>query len=372
MKESAAGLPVGVLLSLLVALPVIGCDSLEPIAPPAAAVTEDDPLVALLVERGFRRGDIEDAGDHFVVERDMIIMKDAITSSRDREPPVPVRPEEGGLIPEQWRTDDIVAIDYAERVVVDLSHLDANSTAWASAARQAMQDWNGTPGWLRFVEGSPGDIRIEANDLGYQGPLGIAVFPIDAPVTGKPGHLIQVNSNGSFSASLRRLTVAHELGHTVGLRHTDWQSRGEDQSPEHTRVGASLIPGTPETDAASVMNGSPPPSGGWEGFSYYDLIAIERLYPPPNVSGPGFISSAGSYTWRVHAASGAPETVWTRKNVSGYTEPYVVGHGPTLTISVSAGSSFTLYAESIIGLAGQTTADLQYVNNGIPGGCTFC
>ena len=98
------------------------------------------------------------------------------------------------------------------------------------------------------------------------------------PSGGQPGTTIEINSpvTGCFDASQKKFVIAHELGHTIGFRHTNWAALGEPRDP----AGANLIPGTPTTDNASIMNGN---TGGssWNGFSNYDKLAAFRLYPPP-------------------------------------------------------------------------------------------
>lgn len=100
---------------------------------------------------------------------------------------------------------------------------------------------------------------------------------------GLPGHWVRINqgANNSNDAQIIEGLMTHEIGHAIGLRHTDWNTRqscgetGETSGSE----GAVYIPGTAgaSNDNNSIMNACFPSHVQGE-LSYYDRIALEYLY----------------------------------------------------------------------------------------------
>lgn len=112
---------------------------------------------------------------------------------------------------------------WAQSVTVDLTSLNSTEQGWV---RAAMSDWNSVAGTvLHFSEASPGDITVTTySDISTRAATGS--LPSSSTT---PGSSIQINvdfSNYGNSGIMER-NMAHELGHTVGFRHTNWASLNE-------------------------------------------------------------------------------------------------------------------------------------------------
>ncbi|HET7234400.1 MAG TPA: M57 family metalloprotease [Longimicrobium sp.] len=235
---------------------------------PAAARDGQDPLVEQLVEMGFRRDQIRDAGDHFVVEGDIRFDKKALAAA----PSPMARP--GGP-----RGQRVVSTFGGTRrtIRVNLAAVQAENASWATATRSALTNWSSINGVdITLVEGTPADITVSfANNADFTWPCTVAQG--SWPISGNPGTIVRINRlyAGSYAAAQQVWIMSHEFGHNLGLAHTN--------SSDGTHIS-----GTPTSDAGSVMNSGgsscPPAAPNWSAFSAGDQAAVFALYPMPGPS----------------------------------------------------------------------------------------
>ena len=298
--------------TLIVALGLTGCAGSDK----TLGVNERDPQVAQLVALGFRPDMIEDRGDYFLIEGDVRVSKDAIprlTASRLPSTLDVLRAAESTPVWKpylQWGTDVLVGQTQVQTILVDVSGL-ASQPAWQTAARDALVQWNAVNcSGVHLAEGTPADIVFSTTTSFPTTVAAIGSWPADAPAgSQKPGPTIQVNTpytGTPNNASTKLRNMVHEIGHTIGFRHTNWQARGEQQTPP----GANQISGTPQTDAASVMNGGTA-TEAWGGFSGYDRSATSTLYyslancvPAVSISGPQTVTLHQSAQYFSNASGG--------------------------------------------------------------------
>ena len=271
---------------------------LQPTPPPAG------PAVEGLLAMGFARGDIVDAGDRYVVEGDIVFRKaDLEGGARFQSLPAP------GARGQYTVVNAITKTKMAQGITVNLSSI-SSSTGWRDAARAAMQAWNATYGnMVYFTEVTSGaDVNIT---FGIPSPTSSsAVVETTFPVNGAPVSPMTINqtfaTGGYYNATQMKLILVHELGHLIGLRHTNWRSGGD-------AVGADTVwvPGTPTGgEAASVMTkGNAGQS--YNGFTSNDLKAASFLYP----------STAPVFTSATYDAGSHPLVSWS---TSPYASSYRV------------------------------------------------
>ena len=265
--------------ALVLALVALGaCD-----APPTAtrtAADQPEDVRAMVEHMGFRGDMVQDFGSYVLVEGDIRITKDELRASQK----LSGNPRGPRF---QYRTTNLVGSPKVHQIVVDVSGL-ASVPAWQTAARDALTQWSGISGsYVKMVEGSPADITISTTCTSSN----VAAFA-SFPSGGNPGATVYVNTCFGYTvnSSQQLRNMVHELGHTLGFRHSNYTQMGETAGTE----GAVLVTGTPTSgnDANSVMNGGTA-LNSWIGFSTYDQTAVRALYWLPTVSSLSVTDSGG-------------------------------------------------------------------------------
>ncbi|GAA3916611.1 hypothetical protein GO495_19660 [Chitinophaga oryziterrae] len=235
--------------------------------------TPGDPVLKRILKEGYTQKEIVELKDRYIVQGDIIFFKG-------------VKDYQEGPTTEQARSPYLIAPAYRNISIylnagsfssINLSTILDNVIAAYNAVGSGIQ-------MTRTYTASAADITVVQNSGIGTSVCGQSGFPY---ATGKAFNTVYISENTLLTYSITStsqltLLVAHELGHCLGLRHTNWQPQGES--------AAIPIPSTPSSDGASVMNGSTC-GNTWSGFSAYDQIALKSLYPVTlggsNVLNPG-------------------------------------------------------------------------------------
>jgi len=224
---------------------------------------------------GFDNRNVQKIEEGYLVEGDIILTE---ADLHDHAEHITLRIAET----EQYRTTNLVTGGVRTITVsIDTKLTDLNG--YSAALDVALTRYNAEPMNLTFqrVGSSGGEIHLKKQNGNFLASAGF-------PSGGNPYSLIKINNNQigqgtsstfiNFCASI----MAHEIGHCIGFRHTDYMDRsyscGIGGNEGSSGVGAIHIPGTPTGPnanswmlACTSLNENRP-------FTANDQTAINTVY----------------------------------------------------------------------------------------------
>ena len=227
-------------------------------------------VLAQIKDLGFSTAGVQKVDEGYLVEGDIILTPGNL-SERPTSPSLRIAEVE------QYNTFNLVT--GLPRNITVSSSGNVNASV-SSAIDAAIARYNAVNLQLTFTRvASGGDINIKLINGGNY--IASAGFPSG----GDPYGEVKFNRQyQNYSAGFLTTVIAHEMGHCLGFRHTDWMNRsyscgtGGSEGQQSSGVGAVHIPGTP----------TGPEAGSWmlaclsastnRPFTNNDKTALSYLY----------------------------------------------------------------------------------------------
>ncbi len=254
-------------LLCVVSLSVISCK--KDLKETAVAEVSSETL-AKIANLGFATNNVQVAEDGYLVEGDIILTEEFLNNGT-QNPLLRVGDEE------QYRTTNLVT-GLPRNITVSISSQLPSS--YIAALDEAIDRYNALGLTITFQRVSTNaTISLSRGNGSY---LASAGFPTSS---GQPYGSVKVNSRaiGNQPQSTVASIIAHELGHCIGFRHTDYMSRqyscgGSPVNEGASTVGAILVPGTPSGPDANSWMLACIGAGQNRPFNANDRTALNYLY----------------------------------------------------------------------------------------------
>jgi len=278
--KTLLGVPV---LACLVAGAITGCQ--KSTATGAAENGLSTEELALVAGAGFNSNWVEKTADgNYLIEGDILLTKSQLIEMDG------AAPSHNFIVAneEHYRTYNIVTAPTSGARTITVRLTDGFPAHYSTALDNALARYNSYGLRINFQRVSTGgDIVITAANLGTSGGgciLGQASGFPDA--AGNPSKGFTLSNSSCAVTYLNTVdkadeVIAHEIGHCIGFRHTDYKKRnscGPGPGESAGSIGAVHIPGTPTNVSGSYNSWMMACTNGSPIFNADDAIALREVY----------------------------------------------------------------------------------------------
>lgn len=270
-------------LALLLTGSIISCKKAPADDLNANALTQNEK--DLIVSAGFNGNWAERTAEgSYLIEGDILL-----TSAQLNEL-VGVNPHELIVANEEhYRTTNVVSVPSSGQRIITVRLGSGFPSYYSTGLDQSLARYNNLNLRIRFQRvTSGGDIVISGANLGTTSGGGCILgqasgFP---SASGNPSKGFTLSTSSCATSYLSTANkadevMAHEIGHGIGFRHTDYMNRsscGQNSNEGSAGVGAIWIPGTPTTVTGSYNSWMMACTNGNPAFSSADGTALNYVY----------------------------------------------------------------------------------------------
>lgn len=258
------------IVAMFAAMLMFGCKKENTDTAQSDSLTDSE--VKMIKAAGFDPEGAYKLEGKFLVEGDILLSSDELREiSTNTDPGINVANDE------HYRTTNLVtALPRTIKV-----RYTGGYTSISTALTNAIARYNAKNLRVKFLRVTTGQ-HINITTVSNVSYIASAGFPSG----GNPYNSVKFNTAYTgWNANTLTTVIAHELGHCIGFRHTDYAHReyscgGSHVSEGAGSIGAVFIPGTPNLntkDAGSWMNACIS-NGVNRPFCGHDVIALNYVY----------------------------------------------------------------------------------------------
>jgi hypothetical protein len=248
----------------------------------AAALSQDEK--ALVKDAGFNSNWAAKTDDgNFLIEGDILLTKQELQDM------VGVAPAHNIIVAdeEHYRTTNVVSVPSSGVRTITVRLGSGFPAYYSTALNNALARYNNLNLRIRFQRvSSGGNIVISAANLGTSGGGCILGQASGFPTGGNPSGGFTLSNSSCATAYLNTTdkadeVMAHEIGHCIGFRHTDYINRascGPGGGEGAGSIGAIRIPGTPGTVSGSYNSWMMACTNGSPTITSTDAVALNYVY----------------------------------------------------------------------------------------------